>query len=50
MSRNLYDIAAFLSRQVIDGKPLSVHTFETVPGAPAAKKRFTVIDYIKNNT
>ena len=50
MSRNLYDIAAFLSRQVIDGKPLSVHTFETVPGAPAAKKRFTVIDYIRNNT
>lgn len=50
MSRNLYDIAAFLSRQVIDGKPLSVHTLETVPGAPAAKKRFTVIDYIKNNT
>ena len=50
MSRNLYDIAAFLSRQVIDGKPLSVHTLETVPGAPAAKKRFTVIDYIRNNT
>ncbi|HIZ86953.1 MAG TPA: carboxylesterase family protein [Candidatus Coprenecus pullistercoris] len=50
MSRNLYDIAAFLSRQVIDGKPLSVHTFETVPGAPAAKKRFTVLDYIRNNT
>lgn len=50
MTRNLYDIAAFLSRQVIDGKPLSVHTFETVPGAPAAKKRFTVIDYIRNNT
>ena len=50
MSRNLYDIAAFLSRQVIDGKPLSVHTFETIPGAPAAKKRFTVIDYIRNNT
>ena len=50
MTRNLYDIAAFLSRQVIDGKPLSVHTLETVPGAPAAKKRFTVIDYIRNNT
>ena len=50
MSRNLYDIAAFLSRQVIDGKPLSVHTLETVPGAQAAKKRFTVIDYIRNNT
>ena len=48
--RNLYDIAAFLSRQVIDGKPLSVHTLETVPGAPAAKKRFTIIDYIRNNT
>lgn len=50
MSRNLYDIAAFLSRQIIDGKPLSVHTFETVPGAPSAKKRFTVLDYIRNNT
>ena len=50
MTRNLYDIAAFLSRQVIDGKPLSVHTLETVPGAPAAKKRFTIIDYIRNNT
>ena len=50
MTRNLYDIAAFLSRQVIDGKPLSVHTLETVPGTPAAKKRFTVIDYIRNNT
>ena len=50
MSRNLYDIAAFLSRQIIDGRPLSVHTLETVPGAPAAKKRFTVLDYIRNNT
>ena len=50
MTRNLYDIAAFLSRQIIDGKPLSVHTLETVPGTPAAKKRFTVIDYIRNNT
>ena len=50
MTRNLYDIAAFLSRQIIDGKPLSVHTLETVLGAPAVTKRATVIEYLRNST
>ena len=50
MNRNLYDIAAFLSRQVIGSEPLSIRTLESVPGAPEAKKRFTVFDYIKNNS
>lgn len=50
MTRNLYDIAGFLSRQVLGARPLSVHTLESFPGAPDVKKNFSVLDYIGNNT
>lgn len=50
MTRNLYDIAGFLSRQVLGARPLSVHTLESFPGAPDVKKNFSVLDYIRNNT
>ena len=50
MTRNLYDIAGFLSRQVLGARPLSVHTLESFPAAPDVKKNFSVLDYIRNNT
>lgn len=50
MSKNLYDIMSFLSRQVIGGQELVVTTTESEPGAPVKEKRFSILDYLRSNT
>lgn len=49
MSRNLYDIMGFLSRQALGNDPISLNVVEAQPGDSAVRKDFTVQDYIKNN-
>lgn len=49
MTRNLYDIAGFLSSQVLGARKLAVRTVESVPGAPHAEKDFTITDYLNSN-
>lgn len=49
MTRNLDDIAGFLSRQVLGSEKLAIRTLESVPGATDVEKDFTIIDYINSN-
>lgn len=49
MSRNLYDIIGFLSRQALGKESISLNVVEAQPGDSAVRKDFTVQDYIKNN-
>lgn len=49
MTRNLNDIAGFLSRQVLRGEKLAVRTEESAPGTTDIEKDFTIIDYLNSN-
>lgn len=49
MTRNLDDIAGFLSRQVLGDEKLAIRTLESIPGATDVEKDFTIIDYINSN-
>lgn len=49
MTRNLHDIAGFLSRLVNGKEKLSIRNFESTPGAATGEQEFSISDYLDSN-